>query len=83
MEETRPKLPDKGDYFAVLGSAIAPIAVLVWGMGSGNSYGYYIFLRVVVCFCAFVLSCLLLFAPATSEKGCGSCSALFVFCTIL
>lgn len=56
MEVTRPKLPEAGDYIAVLGSAIAPIAALAWGMGSGNPYGYYVFLRVVVCFCAVVFA---------------------------
>ena len=58
MTETTPKAPSPADYAAVVASAVVPVAVLVWGMGSGNPYGYYVFLRVVVCFGAIVFAAL-------------------------
>ncbi|MBU0621360.1 MAG: hypothetical protein KJ795_05900 [Gammaproteobacteria bacterium] len=58
MTESTPKSPGAADYAAVIACAVVPVAVIVWGMGSGNPYGYYVFLRVVVCFSAIVFAAL-------------------------
>lgn len=58
MTESTPKAPEAADYAAVIASAVVPVAALAWGMGNGNPYGYYVFLRVVVCFGAVVFAAL-------------------------
>jgi len=47
MDKLTRKAPTKGDVAAVLASAAIPIFALLWGMQSGNPYGYFIFLRIV------------------------------------
>src|SRR5690349_11230057 len=58
MPDAKPKVPDAADVAIVIACAIIPIAVLGWGMTSGNPYGYFVFLRVVVCFSAIVFAAL-------------------------
>lgn len=58
MTEPTSKAPKAADYAAVIASAVIPIATLAWGMGDDNPYGYYVFLRVVVCFGALVFAAL-------------------------
>jgi hypothetical protein len=47
--------PTKKDCVIFIGVVVASIVVLLWGMRSGNPYGYYIFLRIIVCMTAFML----------------------------
>ena len=71
------KPPEAGDFVAVLASAAAPIAALAWGMTSGNPYGYFLFLRVVVCFGAFV------FAAIAAGQGRRNLTVLFLGVVVL
>jgi len=41
------------DIATLVLAAVLPIFVLMWGMLPGNPYGYFVFLRIVVCFVAF------------------------------
>lgn len=63
MDKPTQKPPSKADFAAVVASAAIPILVLLWGMQPGNPYGYFVFLRMVVCFGAFVF-----FAIFAGEK---------------
>ena len=54
MDKSERKPPSKADYAAVVASAAILIIVLLWGIQSGNPYGYYVFLRMVVSAGAFV-----------------------------
>lgn len=56
MTELTPKTPTKGDIAAVVASAAIPMLALIWGMQPGNPYGYFVFLRIVVCLGAFVFA---------------------------
>jgi len=56
VTELTPKTPTRGDIAVVAASAVAPMLALIWGMQPGNPYGYFVFLRVVVCLCAFVFA---------------------------
>lgn len=56
MTELTPKTPTKGDIAAVVASAVIPMLALIWGMQSGSQYGYFVFLRIVVCLGAFVFA---------------------------
>lgn len=56
MDKPTPKKPTKSDIAAVIASAGVSVLVLVWGMQSGNPYGYFVFLRIVVCLGAFVFA---------------------------
>ena len=58
MESHLRKKPSKDDIAIVLASAIIPITVLIIGLQSGHSYGYFTFLRIVVFIGAFVYSAL-------------------------
>lgn len=54
MNEPTPKAPTKGDVAVVIAVAALPVLALLWGMQPGNPYGYFTFLRIVVCMAAFV-----------------------------
>ena len=56
MGKSTPKHPELSDYAAMIASAAVPILALAWGMAPGNPYGYFVFLRVVVCFGAIVFA---------------------------
>ncbi len=51
-----PKTHTKGDIAVVVAVAAIPMLALIWGMQPGNPYGYFVFLRIVVCFGAFVFA---------------------------
>ena len=53
---TEPKTPTKGDIAVVVAVAAIPMLALIWGMQPGNPYGYFVFLRIVVCLGAFVFT---------------------------
>ena len=56
MEKSALKTPTRADVAAVVGSAAVPILALLWAMQPGNPYGYFVFLRIVVCIGAFVFA---------------------------
>jgi len=47
--------PSEATNFAVIALVTAvPIVALLWAFQPGNPYGYFVFLRFIVCACAFV-----------------------------
>lgn len=56
MEKSVLKTPTRADIAAVIASAAVPILALLWAIQPGNPYGYFVFLRIVVCFGAFVFA---------------------------
>lgn len=54
MNEPTPKVPAKADIAAVVAAGAIPVLAILWGMQPGNPYGYFTFLRIVVCMAAFV-----------------------------
>lgn len=54
MEMPSHEPPSKADFAIIIASVVVPIIALLWAMQPGNPYGYYVFLRVVVCGEAFV-----------------------------
>lgn len=56
VKEATRRTPTKSDIATVVASAVIPVLALIWGMQPGNPYGYFTFLRIVVCFGAFVFA---------------------------
>lgn len=56
MTELTPETHTKGGIAIVVAVAAIPMLALIWGMKPGNPYGYFVFLRIVVCFCAFIFT---------------------------
>lgn len=77
IQEKSSKRDLVGAIACVTLSAVGPVVALLWGMQSGNSYDYFIFLRFVVFLGAFVF-----FALFSGQKRDGF-RAVFVGIAIL
>jgi hypothetical protein len=52
--EDEPRRQALGDHATMFAFVVAPILTLLFAMQSGHEYSYFVFVRVVVCFCALV-----------------------------
>jgi hypothetical protein len=56
MSNTEPEAASLVDYAVVLALVVVPVLALLWAMQPENPYSYFVFLRVVICFCAGVFA---------------------------